>query len=535
LKRQGVIETWHDRRIGAGKEFDSEISEHLETAQIILLLISPYFIASDYCYDIEMTSALERHKSGEARVIPVILHPCDWHSLPFGKLTAIPKDGKPVSKYPNQHDAFLEVSLAIRTAVQDFATAKAARSGMNDIKTNPSITSVQNPINSTTLVKDSKAARNEANIASEQQAGILEVSEVSIDEKIANIRSAINKNKNNAQLYAELGDLLLQAKDWKQAADALKRASELNPGIAVWHYKQATAHEESQSWSYAESSFIKAVDLDPNNVDFRLHYARFLSHQRKWSETIRQLKYVSEIVTLNEEANKLFVRAKEQHELAKDAYSKGLELETLSRLDEALECYRKANYIESNHADATSRMAAIIGRTMRERLFSKINESSINEPDKAEWHYELGKFYFEEDKLEEAEAAFKRAQDIEPNSVQTLAYLGRIYHSQERWDDAKSVFTRAIELDPKNAERHFELAATAFAQTDWDTAISHYVAAIKLSRSDILTKKYKRYLERARGQKAANNTSSNFYFKGIIGIVLLGIAVAAILLITRSC
>jgi TIR domain len=122
LKRQGVIETWHDRRIGAGKEFDSEISEHLETAHIILLLVSPYFIASDYCYDIEMTRALERHKSGAARVIPVILHPCDWHSLPFGKLTAVPKDGKPISKYPNQHDAFLEVTLAIREVAKDFAS-----------------------------------------------------------------------------------------------------------------------------------------------------------------------------------------------------------------------------------------------------------------------------------------------------------------------------------------------------------------------------------------------------------------------------
>lgn len=121
LRRQGVIETWHDRRIGAGKEFDSEISEHLETAQIILLLISPYFIASDYCYDIEMKRALERHNAGEARVIPVILHPCDWHNLPFGKLTAVPKDGKAVSKYPNHHEAFLEITLAVREAAKDFA------------------------------------------------------------------------------------------------------------------------------------------------------------------------------------------------------------------------------------------------------------------------------------------------------------------------------------------------------------------------------------------------------------------------------
>lgn len=122
LKRQGVIKAWHDRRISAGKEFDGEISQHLQDSQIILLLISPYFLASDYCYDVEMMRAVELHHSGEARVIPVILHPCDWHSLPFGKLQALPKDGKPISKYPNLHDAFLEVTLGIRAVAKEFDT-----------------------------------------------------------------------------------------------------------------------------------------------------------------------------------------------------------------------------------------------------------------------------------------------------------------------------------------------------------------------------------------------------------------------------
>ena len=143
LKRQGVIETWHDRRIGAGKDFNSEISEHLESAQIILLLVSPYFIASDYCYDVEMTRALERNNSGEARIIPIILHPCDWHSLPFGKLVAVPKDGKPISKFPNQHDAFLEVTLAIRAAAKDFNTG--SDTGTEGIGL-PSISSHASPV-----------------------------------------------------------------------------------------------------------------------------------------------------------------------------------------------------------------------------------------------------------------------------------------------------------------------------------------------------------------------------------------------------
>lgn len=119
LKREGVITIWHDQRIGAGKELNKEISHYLEESEIILLLVSPDFLNSDYCCDVEMVRALERHKSGEARVIPVILRPCDWHNTPFGNLLAVPKDGKPVTKYPNQDDALLEVAGAIRAAVKE--------------------------------------------------------------------------------------------------------------------------------------------------------------------------------------------------------------------------------------------------------------------------------------------------------------------------------------------------------------------------------------------------------------------------------
>lgn len=117
LKRRGIINTWHDRRIVAGQDFGHEIDKQLEQADVILLLISPDFIASDYCYNIEVRRALDRHESGEARVIPVILRPCDWKDLPFGSLLAAPIDGKPVTKYPNRDEAFLEIVEAIKKAL----------------------------------------------------------------------------------------------------------------------------------------------------------------------------------------------------------------------------------------------------------------------------------------------------------------------------------------------------------------------------------------------------------------------------------
>jgi hypothetical protein len=144
LRRQGVIETWHDRRIVAGEDVHDEISEQLENADIVLLLVSPYFIASDYCYDLEMVRAMERHRSGETHVIPVILHPCDWQGLPFGELLATPTDGKPVSKFPNQHDAFLEVTKAIRRAAekQGATSGRGVRGDAED----PSVRPSSNPI-----------------------------------------------------------------------------------------------------------------------------------------------------------------------------------------------------------------------------------------------------------------------------------------------------------------------------------------------------------------------------------------------------
>jgi hypothetical protein len=116
LKRQGVISTWHDRRLIAGDEIDSGVSRELERADIILLLVSADFLASEYCYGVEMARAMARHAAVEARVIPVILRPCDWRPAPFGKLLASPTDGLPVSKWADPDDAFLEIARAIRAA-----------------------------------------------------------------------------------------------------------------------------------------------------------------------------------------------------------------------------------------------------------------------------------------------------------------------------------------------------------------------------------------------------------------------------------
>ena len=147
---------WQDRDIGAGTEWAKEIDKRLNEAQIILLLVSPDFLASDYCYQTEMTKAIERHEQREAKVIPVILRPSDWKSSPLGKLQTLPKDGKPInsSGWHNQDEALYDVSIGIKNAVKELEIGYLAvhsKLEWPQKANNTSINRKQSHINSSTV------------------------------------------------------------------------------------------------------------------------------------------------------------------------------------------------------------------------------------------------------------------------------------------------------------------------------------------------------------------------------------------------
>lgn len=120
LKREGLITTWHKGQIGAGKDLDNEIGEHLSTSSVIVLLLSANFTASDTCYGTEMQRAVERHEAGDAYVIPLMLRPMDsWQNTPFGRLASLPGNGVPVTLWPDAHAAWASVAQGIRSVVQN--------------------------------------------------------------------------------------------------------------------------------------------------------------------------------------------------------------------------------------------------------------------------------------------------------------------------------------------------------------------------------------------------------------------------------
>jgi tetratricopeptide (TPR) repeat protein len=121
LKRQQIIASWYDGDISPGAEWEPQIMEHLRRAQIILLLVSADFIASDFCYGIEMKEAIARHDANQARVIPILLRPTAWKGAPFAKLQALPSEGKAVTSWANLDEAFVDITEGIQKVVEELS------------------------------------------------------------------------------------------------------------------------------------------------------------------------------------------------------------------------------------------------------------------------------------------------------------------------------------------------------------------------------------------------------------------------------
>jgi TIR domain len=118
LERQGILSMWSDPAIEPGTSFKDEIIRRLRSADIVLLLISADFIASDFCQDAELKLAMERHHRGETRVIPVFLRSCDWKHEKFGELQGVPDGAKPIAQWDDIDEAFTKVCSAIRKAAE---------------------------------------------------------------------------------------------------------------------------------------------------------------------------------------------------------------------------------------------------------------------------------------------------------------------------------------------------------------------------------------------------------------------------------
>jgi hypothetical protein len=145
LHRSRLITSWHDAMIIPGADWEHEIDTHLNAANIILLLVSPDFLNSDYCYGREMQQAIDRHTRGKAHVIPILLRPVDWQDTPFSTLQMLPTNAKPVTQWIDREAAFADIARAIRRAANDIIDQKHLQEGAEGIGETVEALAKENP------------------------------------------------------------------------------------------------------------------------------------------------------------------------------------------------------------------------------------------------------------------------------------------------------------------------------------------------------------------------------------------------------
>lgn len=124
LKRKGYVDWWTDLQLIPGDDWRQLIGGYLDRSDIILLLVSIYFLASDFCWDIELARAIERHQASEARVIPVFVRSCRWQETPIESLQGVPQGGKPIQKWTDSHEAWMKVAQGIEKVVAEWRHAR---------------------------------------------------------------------------------------------------------------------------------------------------------------------------------------------------------------------------------------------------------------------------------------------------------------------------------------------------------------------------------------------------------------------------
>src|SRR5216683_1049660 len=185
LKRRYLLTNWHDREILPGEEWEQAIDTHLNSAHLILLLISPDFMASDYCYGKEMQRALARHKAGTCRVVPILLRPTYWEDAPFSSLQLLPTDVKPITRWPDRDEAFQDVVTGISRTIKDLLKKERLEEGVT--------------------LSDFKR----------------------YEEELAPYEQAIRLDPNFAYAYNNKGDVLRDLKRYKEAEQAFEKARQL--------------------------------------------------------------------------------------------------------------------------------------------------------------------------------------------------------------------------------------------------------------------------------------------------------------------
>ena len=408
LQRQGLITIWSDTDINAGIEWEKEIEKHLDTAHIILLLVSPDFMNSEYCYSKEMRQAMERHERAEARVIPIILRPTIWRGTPFDKLQALPTNAKPVTErksWDTADDALYDVAESINTVVKKLRIqvflAEATRLSKEQryeealliyeqlLQLAPEYASAYVGKGEALLAlgRDEesldafdKARQRDFSIAdarfSQNRAVALRKLQ-RYEESLAAYDEAIRHDPLTAHFYAEKAEILLHLRHYQEALAAYEQLLRLEPDKAEHYQHKGDLLLRLRRWPEALEAYEQAIRLEPRAPLF---------YDKKGDILLLLGNYEDALATY-EQVIQLAPKEAQYHQ------KKGTALLRLHRYEEALIAYEDALAcgIENNASAYQGKAEALLGLHRYEEALAAYEEAqrlAAPDPDPQFYHGE---------------------------------------------------------------------------------------------------------------------------------------------------
>jgi tetratricopeptide (TPR) repeat protein len=505
LKRQKVIEAWHDRQIPAGTEWANEIDENLRNADIVLLLVSPDFVASDYCSNTELEIAMSRHQQGAAIIIPVVLEPCDWSWLPFAKFQAFPKDALAVTSWPNQNEAFLNVATGIRKVAQDILAQRQGQFQQKEANQEKYKAKVEQVLSVSNNGEISVADRDTLEelreslglTTAETQEAEDSAYQPFVDrtEKQEKYKKTLLKYIENypfseditKQLENRQRDLGLKNEDIVQVtqpilAEAEKRYQETLQATGVEQQLRVNRQadnldisslntDDQRNDQEAIECYRKAIELDPNNAITHNDLGLSWYYQGQDAEAIKSYRKAIEL----DPNNAIF-------------YSNlGLSLQNQGQDAEAIESYRKAIELDPNDAFAHNNLGLSFSAQGKDSEAIEHYQKAIElDPSNATIHGNLGFSLSNQGRYEEATKSYQKAIEIDPSDANLHGNFGLSLHAQEKDEEAIKYYRKAIEIDPNNATFYSNLGFSLAAQEKHTEAIECYRKAIKIDPNNAI-------------------------------------------------
>jgi tetratricopeptide (TPR) repeat protein len=344
MKRGNLIVEWHNRDIQAGAEWEQEIDKHFKAAQIILLLISSDFIASDSRYNIELTRAMERHDSGDCRVIPISLRSVYIKDAPFSKLSMLPKNGRPINTWHDEDEAFANVAESIREVVERFLSPTKEQL-LEDGLAHHKDGRYENA-----LKTFERAIRLDPNYARAYRSkGDVLYDRERYEEALLTYEQAIRLDPNHARIHRNRGDILLHLKRYDKALAAYDQAIQLEPRAAQNYYGKGEVLYSTKRYEEALAAYNVATQLDPG----------FASAYTNKGMAFARLNRFREAISACDEAIRF------DPNCATPYNNKGRALYHLGRYLESLAVFEEAIRLDPNFSGAYNNMADTLERLGR--------------------------------------------------------------------------------------------------------------------------------------------------------------------------